>query len=106
MTPHIGGNTLEAQEAVLKYREEILKVTEENLELKKELADLKKQLAIEHELVYIGEVYYRIKNGDQKEGPYCQRCFDVDGKLVRLTTYTSSGIQKYACNQCHNGYRA
>lgn len=96
------GATLEAQEAILKYREEIIKLTEENLELKIELSDLNKKLILEEELEYRGEVYYRIKSKGKEEGPFCQRCYDVDGNLVRLVIYKSKG--KYACYQCNNAY--
>jgi len=100
------GATLEAQEAILKYREEIVKLSEENLDLRKELAEQTKQLKLEQELEYVGEAYYRVKSEGQKEGPFCQRCYDVDEKLIRMTSYTSYGDNKYFCKQCKNSYRA
>lgn len=100
------GAMLEAQEAILKYREEIVKLTEENLELKQVISDLKNQIKLEHELKYIGEAYYRVIAEGQKEGPFCQICYDVDGKLVRMVTMTTSTRHVFLCNQCHNTFEA
>lgn len=35
------------------------------------------------EILEIGKLYWR-GEGDTKEGPFCQRCLDVDRKAVRL----------------------
>lgn len=99
------GAMLEAQEAILKYREEIVKLTEENIELKQEISDLTNQINLEHELKYVGEVYYRLLDDNLKEGPFCPRCYDVDRKLVRLQALSSTVTSKYGCYQCHNSYR-
>lgn len=46
--------------------------------------------------------YYRLRNGE-KDGPYCQRCWDVDKKLVRVQ---DTGIAFYKCAQCKNEFDA
>ncbi|GLQ72710.1 hypothetical protein [Vibrio penaeicida] len=46
--------------------------------------------------------YYWLETNGQKEGPYCQRCKDVDELLVRLQRASSKG--RWACRSCKEIY--
>lgn len=45
--------------------------------------------------------YYWLGSGAERDGPYCQHCFDKDGKLIRLQ---SNGNGYWDCKVCKNGY--
>jgi hypothetical protein len=45
--------------------------------------------------------YYWLGEGSEREGPYCQHCFDKDGKLIRLQGY---GSGYWDCKVCKNNY--
>ncbi len=47
------------------------------------------------------EPYYWLINNEEKEGPYCQHCFDKDKKLIRLQGY---GNGYWDCKVCDNNY--
>lgn len=57
---------------------------------------------INDEVFWEKPFYYRLRNGEN-DGPYCQRCWDVDKKLVRVQ-YT--GVAFYKCAQCKNEFDA
>lgn len=77
------GATVDLQERVLQFREEALTMQEENLTLRTRVKKLEEALTIQQELKFDGSVYWRLTDGD-KHGPYCQRCYDVDKKIVQL----------------------
>ncbi|MBW2097086.1 MAG: hypothetical protein JRI80_19695 [Deltaproteobacteria bacterium] len=77
------GLTIDQREEVLKFREEVLQTQEENQNLRQEVAELKKALEIKEKLSHDGSVYW-LGEGEKREGPFCQRCKDVDEKLVHL----------------------
>ena len=45
--------------------------------------------------------YYWLGDGEQRDGPYCQHCFDKDGKLIRLQDH---GGGYWDCKVCKNVY--
>jgi hypothetical protein len=77
------GSTLEAQEKILELREAALELQEENLALKEELNQLKEELAKSDALSFENGVYWLSNNGE-KEGPFCPKCHDTKGQLVRM----------------------
>ena len=92
---------MELYEKMINLRGEILHLEEENLQLKKDLKKLKKDQDIKNNTVY-EKPYYWLKKGDDKDGPYCQKCYDDDGKLIRLQ---GSGNGKWHCLSCNNYVR-
>ena len=80
------GATVEAQERIMELREAVLELQEENVSLRQNIRQLEEQLSLEKELGFDGSVYWRTTGGN-RIGPFCQRCHDVDKKLVRLQDY-------------------
>ena len=39
--------------------------------------------------------------GDRRDGPYCQVCYDKEGKLARLRVFHGMGVN-WRCNICQN----
>lgn len=66
--------------SVMEVQQDLIRIQEENRILRQELNELKNNAITRSALEHKGNGYYL--NG---EGPYCTTCFDVDGKLVRLS---------------------
>lgn len=54
----------------------------ENFDLKTELVDLKAKMQLQEEVVFHDNHYWR-KSANGEDGPFCTRCWDVEGRLVR-----------------------
>jgi len=96
------GANLEAEQTLLELREAFFSLKEENLDLKEQVQELKEEMKILEDLSY-EEPFYFSGVGDNKDGPFCQKCFDVDKTLVRLIPVTTfKGSHK--CKNCDNYY--
>jgi hypothetical protein len=95
------GATLEAQEKIMQLREAVLELQEENHKLKNTINELKEKLEISKKLEFDGSVYWLKGKG----GPFCQRCYDVDQKLVRLQDDFWEDSSTWYCNECKNSYK-
>jgi len=93
------GKTEEAQEQILALRETALELQEENVALKEKVRKLEEELRVKGRLVFEKGVYY-LEEEDQREGPYCQRCYDKDTNLVRL----QDDGDHWFCYGCSHGY--
>lgn len=72
-------DNLELQSRALDLQKEVHALYDENRDLKDENRDLKERLARREQLTFKNNTYWI-----GEEGPYCSRCSDTDGKLVRL----------------------
>ncbi len=77
------GSTIEAQEKILELREAAMELQEENLALRAKVKSLEEQAELRQKVTW-EKPYYWVKSGSEKDGPYCQKCFDQDSKLIRL----------------------
>ncbi len=93
------GKTTEAQEQILALREAALELQEENAELKEKIGRLEEELKIKGRLTFEKGVYFLVED-DTKDGPYCQRCYDKETKLVRL----QDDGDHWFCYGCSHGY--
>jgi hypothetical protein len=105
------GATIELQEKLMKLREDALALQEENIELKGKILELEQIINEKEELVFDGRVYWRNIDGEEKEGPFCQSCYDSDSKVIRLQFHRiNRGRAEYAefwkCNICDSNYKA
>ena len=94
------GATLEAQEKLIEYREAIMSLQEENQSLKAKIKHLEEEISIKQGLTFDGRFYWLFKEG-QKDGPYCQACFDSKSKLIRLQN-PDTGY--WTCLNCKSDY--
>ena len=74
-------------QSLIAEKDEKIKQLQETLETKKN--------------VKYDKPYYWLGEGPEREGPYCQHCFDKDGKLIRLQGY---GNGYWDCKVCKNNY--
>lgn len=101
--------TIELQERLMEFREEAVSLQEENLKLRKRIQELEEQASGCDEILFDGEAYWRKRgdgNGDgNKEGPFCQKCYDTQGKLVRLQDAKRLVASRdWLCVVCKTGY--
>ncbi len=99
------GATVEAQEKIMELREKSLELQEENITLKAQIKGLEEALNIRDNIEYEPPVYWLWRQDDAgdltiKDGPFCQRCYDVDGNLVRLQDWDDS----WTCMECEKTY--
>lgn len=73
----------ELLEALANARAEVAEVKSEMLEKERIITDLRSQLELAKNIVW-DSPYYWIKENGEQDGPYCQKCYDSDGKLIRL----------------------
>jgi ribosomal protein L37AE/L43A len=64
------------------------------------IKELEEALKIKQNLRY-EDPYYWLDVDTKKEGPFCQTCYDSDGKLIRLQ---GAGEGYWICNVCKNEY--
>jgi len=73
----------ELYEKIIDLRDEISKLRENNLKLKEKIKALKEENKISEKIVF-EKPYYFLKDDVKKDGPYCQKCYDDNKKLIRL----------------------
>lgn len=102
--------SLEKAESKLKFADiisaladakvQIAEVQQFLIDKDEELRALKGQLEIKEKLSWEKPCYWLI-DGDKKEGPYCQKCYDKDHLLIRLQNREKG---YWECMECKNSY--
>lgn len=77
--------------------QDVLNEKDRNIKELRGLIDL-----INDEISWVMPFYYRVRNG-AKDGPYCQRCWDVDKILVRVQCVAPD---YFRCPQCKTEFDA
>jgi hypothetical protein len=104
------GLSLDQAETKLKLAELIRALADSKLEIVEAQGKLTKAEARIHELEQQLEVrqvpewrdpFYWIKTEEGAEGPFCQKCYDSEKKLVRLL---DQGDNCYECKVCKSRY--
>lgn len=101
-----GGLTLKDAEAKMKLAELVSALADARmgmadvqqtlLDRDAQIRELEEKLAIKGKMVFEQPDYYLV-DGDSKDGPYCQPCYDKDRKLVRLQ---GTGDGHWQCRVC------
>lgn len=96
------GSTLEAQEKIMELREGSLELQEENIKLKDKIKELEAAIKLKEEVIWVAPSYW-VQEGVNKDGPFCQSCFDTERKLIRLQEGNARG--KWHCTVCNNTFK-
>lgn len=100
------GLTQEAKEKILELREAVMGLQEENLWLKQQLRQYELDSDVSRSMYYDKGIYWLRKptdDGTNREGPFCQVCYDRERKPVRLQrNNTPQG--GWFCAACRNHY--
>ncbi len=70
------------------------------LEKDEEIRKLQDEMKVKGNMVFESPHYW-LDNGEEKEGPFCQACYDNMNKLVRLQCY-KSGL--WNCRVCGSNF--
>lgn len=81
---------------------EIANVKISMMEKEDEIRQLKEKNRIEYEIEWCDPYYFIVKENENKEGPYCQRCYDANKQLIRLQSPHKDGF--WECKQCEKTY--
>ena len=95
------GMTLEAQQKIIELREAALLLQEENLNLRERIRALEAAAAVRDSIVWNRPFYWRNLDAGGEDGPYCQRCYDAEEKLIRLQDLANG---YWRCNKCSSTY--
>lgn len=94
------GSFVKTHESTMELLEATVGLREENFALRKKVRALEDEIGLKQHLRYEKGKYW-LKNKEGKmDGPFCQRCYDVDKKLIRLQDYSKS----LYCLECRNRY--
>lgn len=89
-------DNIEIVQKVLTLQSDMMELQDHVQALKEENRQLKKQLQQKDELDFKNNMYWRTI-GDTQEGPFCTKCFDSEGKIIRLHGDDDRG---YKCPEC------
>ena len=75
---------------------------EENARLRERIGELEVQIDLVDSMIFDGTFYWRGK-GNEREGPYCQKCLDGERRAVRLH-FVDKTVSDYKSQwwECHN----
>ena len=82
---------------------EITNIQQQLLEKDQLIRDLNEHLTVNEKLHY-EPPYYWLVEGDNKDGPFCQVCYDKEGKLIRLHEGEMDNRGLWECKVCKNFY--
>ena len=71
------------------------------LEKDSKISDLTESLRITENIVFEAPSYWLV-DGDDKDGPFCQNCYDTHGKLIRQQEWGSDSVKCFSCNKVFN----
>ena len=103
------GPTPELEQKLMELREQALALQEEILTLRMRIQEMEQKASRRDEIFFEGDGYWRKQvNGHSqggKDGPFCQKCYDIQGKLVRLQNSTHMvACRDWLCVVCKTGY--
>lgn len=75
----------------------IAEIQESLLESEQEKKELLAKLDLKENLIYEKPYYWTKISAQEKEGPFCQLCYDKDKKLIRLQHW---GTGEWICQAC------
>ena len=93
-------NNVELNRKIIDLRDEIFELKEDNLKLKEKIKALDEEKKINEKMVFESPFYW-LKDGENKDGPYCQKCYDDKKQLIRLQD-NKNGY--WECLNCKNSF--
>lgn len=107
------GASLETAEIKLKLAELIEALADAKIEIanfrevisdnEAEIRRLQAQMDTKDQTVWEDPYYFVLNKNGEKDGPYCQKCYDSNKKLIRLQSPGKNGY--WQCNECKSGYK-
>jgi len=96
--------SLELMENIVNAKSNIVELKSALIDKDEKIQRLEKELKLKKEMIFEAPVYWHIEN-NVKDGPFCQKCYDVDKNLVRLQVFDVSHEGAWNCSACGGHYR-
>lgn len=101
-------DTVSANQLILELQSTALELQEENYSLRRRIDELEHHINLVDDMTFDGKAYWR-GVGDDRDGPFCQRCLDAEGRAIRLQLGEdkASGYESrwYECHSCQSRIR-
>lgn len=98
-------DSVAASQLVLELQGMALELQEDNYKLRRRIDELEHHINLVDDMIFDGKVYWR-GEGDDRDGPFCQRCLDAEGRAIRLQFRedTAPGYESrwYECHSCQS----
>lgn len=91
----------ELMSALADTKSQISDIKTELISKNEKIQELENQIKIQNELEFEQPYYWKVTDGKQ-EGPYCQKCYDDNKKLIRLQ---DEKFGSWHCMVCSSYYR-
>ena len=85
-------------EALADIKMETAEIKSMIIDKDEEIIQLKKQLQLKNDLEYEAPYYWMNNGKNDKDGPFCQKCYDVDKQLIRLQKMGNNDL--WSCHNC------
>jgi len=89
--------------AIADTKNQIVSIKSELIEKNEKIQELENKLKIQNELQFESPYYWRIEN-NTKDGPFCQKCYDENQKLIRLQNESNSNWN-WHCLSCRSYFK-
>ena len=91
-------DNIELYKDILNIQAEAMDLMDQIRVLKNENYELKEKFRIKEELRFVNDLYWVINCNEEKDGPFCSRCFDEKDRLIRMHSKKSS--HRFVCPVC------
>lgn len=102
-------DSIAVSQLILELEGMALDLRDENGRLRARVAELEAQIDLVESMTFDGTFYWRGK-GEEREGPYCQKCLDGERRAVRLhfvdKTVSDYKSQWWECHNCQSKIEA
>ncbi|MBT8083214.1 MAG: hypothetical protein KJP08_06965 [Gammaproteobacteria bacterium] len=96
-----------ASKLILELQGAALDLRDENARLREQLAELEAHIDLIDQMRFDGTFYWR-GDGEDKRGPYCQKCLDMERRAIQLQhideTVADYASEWYECLNCQTRY--
>ena len=89
--------------ALADTRIDIANLNEQIQEKDAKIKELQSEIDLQGNMEWKAPYYFKIGSNDEKDGPYCQKCYDLDGKLLRLQCPDEDG--DWDCKACGSDFQ-
>jgi hypothetical protein len=83
-------------ELIQQRHEQVLEI----VQLRETIKQFEQEKQRAEHITFDGSSYWKTI-GDRRDGPYCQVCYDKEGKMSRLRVFHGTGVN-WRCNICQN----
>lgn len=93
---------LEIKSNLIDAKDNILELRSALIEKEEEIQKLQQELKQQKDVKFDSLVYWHHKENETKDGPFCQKCHDKNGKLVRLQVWDHAHEGSWKCTVCES----